>query len=70
MVLTFPSLSLPFPSHLGQPAGVGTGAGVHLHRFKNVFSSPWLPYLPAISEKDDEMYANRKKGPGWAGKRD
>lgn len=30
----------------------------------------WGSFTPGISEKDDEMYANRKKGPGWAGERD
>lgn len=30
----------------------------------------WGSFTPGISEKDDEMYANRKKGPGWVGERD
>lgn len=70
MAPTCPPWSLPVPARLAQPAEVGTAAGAHPHPFKNVFSSPWLPHLPGISEKDDEMYASRKKGPEWAGERD
>lgn len=51
-------------SHLAQPAAVGMGDGVHLCPFKDEFSLSWLTHLPQIAE-DAEIYAKRKKGPGW-----
>lgn len=63
------SLSPPFLSLLGQPAGMGLEDGVPLCPFKNEFCLSWLTHLPRTPEKDDEIYAKGRKGPGRAAER-